>query len=150
MQDSTMRGRPPDTSGKRVCSKLEKMVGACKTRINELTSANVESIFCPPNMQLEFSSKSRKSRRSGRTMVLAEEIIDKELELEMFQADSKADMADRLAAHAKAEIEKMVTTARFDAEIRKKQAMIQAKKRKLELSSQSLTASSVRSSRYSF
>ena len=42
-------------------------------------------------MQLGFSSKTRKSGRSGRTMALAEEIIDEELELEILQADVEAD-----------------------------------------------------------
>ena len=66
-----------------VSSEFETLVLACKTRIDELTSANVKSTFCPPNMQLGFSSRSGKSGRSGWTIALAEEIIDEELELEM-------------------------------------------------------------------
>ena len=42
----------------------------------------------------------------------------------------------------------MAAEARFDAEIRKKQAIIQAKKRKQELSSRFSTTSSVRSSQH--
>ena len=90
MQNITMGGGPPDTSVKRL-SEFEKLVVACKTRINELTNANVESTFCPSNMQLGFSSKSEKSGCSGRTMALAEEIIDEELELEMLQANAETD-----------------------------------------------------------
>ena len=83
-----------------------------------MTSGNVESTFFhPPNMQLGFSSKYGKSGRSGRTMALAEEIIDKKLELEMLQANVEA---DRQAT----EVEKMAAAARFDAEVRKKQAII--------------------------
>ena len=76
MQDITMGGGPSDTLGERLCSEFEKLVVACKTRMDKLTSGNVEWTFCPPNMQLGFSSQSGKSGRSGRTMALAEEIID--------------------------------------------------------------------------
>ena len=155
MQDITTGGGPPDTSGERLFSEFEKLVVACKTRINELTSTNVESTFCLPNMQLWFSSKFGKSGQSGTTMALAEEIIDEELELEMLQADAEAYTraaeakaeADRRTANAEAE--KMAASARFDAGIRKKQAILQAEKWKQELSSRSLTASLVRSSRHS-
>ena len=75
-------------------------------------------------------------------MALAEEIIDEELELEMLQANAEADK--RVA-----EAEKMAAAVRFDAEIWKKQAIIQGRKRKQKLSSRSLITCSVPSSWHS-
>ena len=97
MQDIRTGGEPPVNSGERFCSEFGKLVVACKTRINELTSANVEKTSCPPNMQLSFSSNSEKSRRSSWTMALAEESIDEELDMLHAAAE---------AAEAKAEADK--------------------------------------------
>ena len=71
-------------------------------------------------MQLEFSPKSGISGRSGRTIALAEEIIDEELELEMLQADAETNRRAAKADRRAAEGEKMAAAARFDAEVRKK------------------------------
>ena len=157
VQDITTGGGSPDTSGESRCSEFEKLVVACKTRIDELTSGNVDSTFCPPNMQLGFSYKSGKSARSGRTMALAEEIIDEERELEMLEADAEAYRraakaeADRRAAEAEADrqaakTKKMAAEQDLMLKSGKKQVIIQPKKRKQEPSSRSSTTSSVRSS----
>ena len=60
-------------------------------------------------MQLRFSSKSGKSKRSGRTMALVQEIIDEEMELEMLQEDAETaeSEADSRAFEAKAEADRL-------------------------------------------
>jgi len=121
VQDSTKGGGSPTNCGKRLCSEFEQLVVACKSRARVLASAKVKSTFCPPTMQLGVSCRSRTTGRS-RSTALDEEIIDDELELEKLQADAEA---DKIAA--KAEADRRAAEARFDAEIRKKQAVIQAK-----------------------
>ena len=89
-----------------------------------MISAHVEKTFCPPNNQLEFSSKSGKSRRSARIIAMAVKTIDGELQMLQANAEAAKAEADRRDVEAKAEADRLAAEARFEAEIIKKQAII--------------------------
>ena len=113
----------------RIGGDFEALVLLCKSRSEELAKNRSK----PPSIQLGKSSQS-----IGKSITIASEIIDDELELVKLQADAKAAEAERQAklkaeaakAKAEAEAEAEAAKARAEAEILKKQAQIKAKQLK--------------------